>query len=595
MPTPAQHAQLGRLTERLESAKHGEKGALIDAAAAEMGVTMQTVHHWLKDHRYLGRKRRSDAGEIALDRDEAMRISLAIRYGISGHGKERMTLEKAVTILRQDGLISASRADENTGEILPLSFSAIARALKAYHLDAVSLATPAPHRPLASLHPNHVWQVDASVCVVFYLPGEAGNHGLMLIDEKNVYKNKPDKVRAIELFRVIRYVVTDHASGVVRWRFYSKAESGEATCRFLAWAMARKADSADPFHGRPRIVMVDPGATSAGTVKRFCARMGIDLIVNTPHNPRGKGQVEQGQNLVELEFESGLRHVRHRVRDFHELNALAERYQMWFNTTKEHSRHGETRFASWMRITPEQLIETAPYARLLTLITGKTETPLVQGDLSVRFDGRRWNVREVPDVVIDQPLTVSVSPFSATGVVAVRTDATGKEIHFPLDEIVPVGDFGFPSNAAVIGEGYKAMPDTLIEKNKKEMLLVATGAKDLKEAKKLAARKGFDPFGGRLNPYRAAEEHQYAIPLPRAATPMPEALVEALPEIAPRVFPVIRAAKQMRAALGEAWNEETYEWLRQQYPEGVPEDELARLIARAAAPVPMRVVAGGSS
>jgi hypothetical protein len=189
-------------------------------------------------------------------------------------------------------------------------------------------------------------------------------------------------------------------------------------------------------------------------------------------------------------------------------------------------------------------------------------------------------------VVIGQPLAVSSSPFTATGAVAVRTNADGRETHIPLTEIVETGDFGFRSNAAVIGEEYKAMPDTVIEKNKKEMLLLATGADTLKEAKKRAARKGFDPFGGRLNPYRAAEETTPVIPLPRAATPMPDTL----PEIAPRVVSVIFAARQMRRALGDAWNPETFAWLQQQYPGGVPEDELQRLMRRPVSPAPLAAV-----
>ncbi|WP_054772764.1 hypothetical protein [Methylogaea oryzae] len=44
-------------------------------------------------------------------------------------------------------------------------------------------------------------------------------------------------MQAIELFRVIRYVITDHCTNLTRWRYYPHSESGEHTVRFLAWAM----------------------------------------------------------------------------------------------------------------------------------------------------------------------------------------------------------------------------------------------------------------------------------------------------------------------------------------------------------------------
>jgi hypothetical protein len=598
MPTPAQHVRLGILAEKLETAPHGEKSALIAEAAREFGVTVQTVHRWLADHRVSDRKRRADAGSRSLSREDAMKIALAMKHGISATGKRRMTLKDAVETLRADDMISAERIDEETGEVLPLSLSAISAALKAFNLDADSLATPAPRRNLMSPHPNYCWQVDASVCVVFYLPKSAG---VRIIDEREVYKNRPDKAKAIELFRVIRYALTDHYSGVIRFRYYPHAESGEATCDFLAWAMAgknsphaRAADSgdspppegeasdvrelaADPFHGCPMMVMVDPGATASNKVKKFCKRMGIRLIVNSPHKPRAKGQVEQAQNLVETRFESGLLHVSHRVRDFHELNTLAEKYQVWFNATQEHTRTKTTRFGAWMRITKDQLVSTVSYEALRRLITGREETPRVTGDLTARFMGRRWDVRQVPGVLVGKTVTVAESPFTEGGAVAIVKEADGRETHVPLTEVIEVGDSGFLSNAAMIGEAYSAMPDTEIERNKKELLMTATGAKTLREAEAKAARKGFQPFGTAFNPYKRAEAEGRVLHMPRPTTTMPEAL----PEVAPRIIPAIRAAKLMRDALGDDWNPDTYDWLTRRYSDGIPETTLNQMIENA--------------
>jgi hypothetical protein len=573
MPSAAQTTVIAALAGRIEAAAHGGKNALVKAVAAELDVSAATVMRWLAPYRAADRKRRSDAGAVALSRDDALRISTEMMAGISTHGKRRMTLANAVNILRQniDGFATVSGADG--GNAAPLSLSTIARGLKVHGVDPARMSAPAPVKRLASEHPNHCWELDASVCVVFYLPKSGG---VALIDEREVYKNKPQNSAAIERFRVIRYVLTDHFSGLIVWRYYPGAESGDHSCDFLAWAMAQEAGHA-PLHGRPRYVMVDPGATSSGKVKKFCRRMGIKLIVDAPHNARAKGQVENAQNLVETWFESGLSHKAREIKDFDTLNALAEKFQVYTNATRIHSRHGRTRSAMWQTIAAHELVSTAPYSRLRQLITGGEATPKVTPELAVRFDGRRFNARAVPGVVIGQPLTVCASPFAEAGAFAVVIGDDGRETLFPLDEIVTLPG-GFDSNAAMIGEGYKAMPDTGSEIVKKEMLKAATGADTLEAAQKVSAKKDFAPFArvAPINPFKAVDDADGKIVfLPRAATPMPEAL----PEIAARLIPVVRAAKEMQAAWGDEWDAKTYEWLAQRWPEGIPEDELARLIA----------------
>ncbi|MBE0328546.1 integrase, partial [Klebsiella pneumoniae] len=132
------------------------------------------------------RKQRSDAGDSALTRDEAMTIS-GMMETIRGTGKRTLSVEKAINSLRDNGLIVSGRLDESTGEIVPLSASAIIRALRQYRLHPDQLRAPAPAVQLASRHPNHVWQLDASICVLYYLKNPAkgvkGDTGLRIMDE----------------------------------------------------------------------------------------------------------------------------------------------------------------------------------------------------------------------------------------------------------------------------------------------------------------------------------------------------------------------------------------------------------------------------
>lgn len=570
MPTPQQHAALAAFAVRLEAAGHGERGAILAEASAALGVSTQTVHRWLAAHRYTGRKQRCDAGQLCLSREDATIVSTYLNETARAHGKQIGTLTQTVKILRANGMIKAERIDTETGEVCLLSDAAIARALRHYQLHPEQLRQATPHQPLSSPHPNWCWQVDASVCVVYYLPD--GGAGLCDLKQAVHYKNKPENLKAIEKFRVIRYVGTDHCSGVLRARYYPHSESGEHTVRFLAWLMAPKADLADPFHGAPNYLMVDPGATSAGLVRRFCDRCEIELIVNKPGNPRAKGQVEQGNNLWETRFESGLRFVRDKITDFASLNALADAYQLHMNAHEIHSRTKTTRFAKWLEITPEQLRITAPEEALLSLATEAAETPTVSGQLTVRFKGREWGVRHVPGVAVKGKVEVLWHPFVADTAMAVARDAEGRELHIPLEEVTYDAN-GFPSTAATIGVEFKSLPDTLAVTNAKEVARIAAGTETLAETEKVRRGKDYTPFNGAVNPYIEAETTPAVTYLPRAGTP----LEAPMPETATRTLTATRAAMVLRERLGEAWQPAFFEFLQQRYAEGISEAALERL------------------
>jgi hypothetical protein len=589
MPTPAQHARLAKVAERLDAARHGEKVGIVREAAMEMSVDYRTVHRWLKDHRYTARKKRVDAGKTAVSPDDIMALSSVVKETFRDNGKAGVALSDAIDALRAAGKVKCERIDEDTGEVKPLSRTAIARALKAARLSPAQLRQAPPHQTLRSLHPNHVWQVDASVCVLYYLPkggdgASAPGACLMPLKKEEHYKNKLENLRAIERFRVIRYVMTDHCSGLIRVWNYPHAESGAHTVAFLARLMAPKVladgkpDPRDRFQGRPKIVMVDPGATASGMVRRFCEVMGIRLIVNEAHNPRAKGQVEQANNLWERRFEAWLSCIRDDVRDFDDLNRYTTRFQNWMNAEQPHTRHGKTRLSKWLEITAEQLVTTASEKTLLELATGRPERPQVRGNLTVRFAGRVWPVKHVPDVVIGEKLEVAASPFVEGGAVALLRDADGKLTRYPLTA-EEFDEHGFPLSAAIIGEEYKSPQNTVIEENQKAIEQYVTGEKTAKDAEAARRGKGFVPFSDApINPFIRAERYEEAMknvhPLPLPGTPM------ASPEVTtvlPRLT-AVAAAMRMKAAMGEAWNPGTYDWLVKKYPEGIEQDVLDRMI-----------------
>ncbi len=568
---PAYIQQLVSIADALAAAGHGKKEPIYQRAMKELNVSRGTLFRDLKEVAVSKpRKRRADAGVVMLSQEDAVIISAYCMEGYRKNNRKITSLKEAVQVLRDNGEIVAATLDTTTGELVPLSESAIANGLRAYNLHPDQLRQATPHTNLQSLHPNHVWQVDGSVCVIYYLPD--GGSELVELDDAVHYKNKPQNLKAIEQFRVIRYVVTDHASGVVRFRYYPNSESGEHTVRFLAWAMAPKAGN-DPFHGAPLIVMVDPGATSGGLVRRFCSRMGIKLIVNRRRNPRAKGSVEKGNHLVETSFEQALRFMKQRPADFNALNALAETYQLWWNATKEHSRTKRTRFAVWMTISAEQLRITPSAEVLLSLATDEPIKRQVRGDLTVGFKNRVWKVDHVPGVYVKSDVYVHWHPFMVDTAMAVIWGEDGQEQHIALYED-KTNALGFRESAAVIGKEHKAKPDTVADTNRKRIHQLAAGTDTLAATEKKRDNKHYTPFDGRIDPLKASKQE-----LPTFMAKRGTALGIQAPAIELLKLNQVQAARWLLGRLGSEYRSELLADLQVRYPEGATKEDLEQVLA----------------
>jgi hypothetical protein len=567
--TPAYIQQLIAIADAAQAAPHGEKEAIYQRACDSLGKSRATLMAHLKRVAVrCPRKRRADAGRVELIREEADVISAYLMEGYRKNNRKITSLKEAVAVLRANDAILAGCIDPDSGEIRYLSESAIARGLKTYGLHPDQLRQATPHTRLRSLHPNHVWQVDASVCVVYYLPDGVA---MTELDQAVHYKNKPENLKAIEQFRVIRYVLSDHASGLIRYRYYPHAESGEHTVRFLAWAMADKAGN-DPFRGAPFIVMVDPGATSGGLVRRFCERMGIELIVNKSRNARAKGQVEKANHIVETTFEQAIRYMAQRPRNFDEINRLAENFQVTWNATAVHSRHNKTRFAVWMTIKPDQL-RTVPSADVLLSLA--TEEPIkrqVQGDLTVSFKNRTWDVKDVPGVLVKGDVFVHWHPFMADTAMAVVWGEDGREQHIALPE-KKKNDLGFFEDAAIIGQEHKAKPDTVADTNRKRIAQIAAGTATVEEAEKKRSKTDYTPFNGQIDPFAH---------MPKEVPTMLKQRGTELGVNAPAVelirMTLVQMAKWLQGRLGEAYEPAMLADLQKRFPAGATEPELEEVL-----------------
>lgn len=575
---PVKVQQLLDIARRLDAAVYGERAAIYKAGMAALGVSLSTLQRQLRSVRVTKpRKRREDAGSSGMPIEEARLISALLLESIRANNKQLSTIMRAVERLRSNGLIKAGRVDEVTGVFHPMSRSSICRALHAYKLHPSQLLQDAPAVSLASLHPNHVWQVDASISTQFYLADD----GAQVMHKAEFYDGKPANLKRIERQRLWRYVVTDHTSGTLYVEYVLGAESAENLCSVLINAM-QKRGATDPFHGVPWIVMTDPGAAmTSGIFRNLCRVLSIDLVINRVGNARAKGQVEQAHNLVEREFESALKFQP--AKTLEQINTWASRWMQFFNSTSIHTRTRRSRYGVWQLITPEQL-RLAPSVEVCRELAVCTpERRKVSNLLRVSFRGASFDVSSVPDVMVGETLLVTRNCWrDKDSAIAVLVGDDGRE-HFHVIERIGVDAFGFADSSAVIGQQFKRHADTPAQVSRKVLEQLATETSC--EADAQAARKAKAvPFGGRIDPHKYVSDTVLPAYLPRRGSTLhvDAPTVEVVP------LSVVEAAKRLRPKLGQLWSPQSYGWLLERFPEGVPEDELEAVEAELRRPVEVR-------
>lgn len=557
---------------RLSRAGHGGRGAVYDDACRRLNLSRATLCRKLKEVVVQPeRKRRSDAGAVSLPRHEAEIISAVMMEGFRANKKKILGLKKVLEIVRADGCVRAEAVDAD-GVLRPLSESAVARALRQYRLHPDQLRRPSPSTPMKTAHPNEVWQIDASISTLFYVP----DGGVADMSPAEFYKNKPGNFEKIRRQRLTRWVITDHCSGSIFVHYVAGGESIASMAEALLAAMAER--PGHQMYGAPHALMMDPGVGVTPAFRRLLLALSIEQIVNGVGNPRAKGQVEGAQNLVECDFESGFK-LAH-VPSIEWINEQAMRWMRWFNSTRIHTRTRVTRWAKWMEIRPDEL-RLVDVALARQLLTAKPETRPVNQHLQVQFDGALWSVRELSDVMVGEKLEITWNPLRPDAAFVVDGDVLVEIPKVQRDE------HGFFTDAAHIGEEYKAMPTTAADEARNRAEALATGATD-KAAARAARKAKATPFGGTLDPYKHLDDVPDVVPLPRRGT---------------ELVPNVRTASTVPAALlthfqaaqallreGVALTAETHARIAQWYPDGVPETEIEALKNRLAGRGALRVV-----
>lgn len=575
-PSGVQLPLVLQLAAELPGLPHGQSTPRVKAMAETLGISVQTLFRWLREAgQGSERKRRSDAGKLKALSESQVRQMAAIQLaGARETGKVLPTL----TMARDIANANAS-PNTDTGEI-PITTahpSTIARAMRSIGCHPGQMMRQSPAQAMQSLHPNHVWQLDVSTCVLFYL----SNGGIEICDEAAFNKNKPASFERVSQLRVQRYLVVDHCCGAFYLQYLAGHESAKNLLDFLIPAFHPRKNL--PFYGVPKLLVVDPGSAQASQIFRSLARaLDIEVIVHRTKNPRAKGAVETMHNHIEHQFEGRL-HAQ-RVRDFEQLNALADLWSADFQARAVHTRTRMTRFAGWMRI--------SEFADALRLVDGGPEVTraLVMSDpvqrvvndlLQISFAApggaqESYSVAGIPGAAVGEQVTIVASPYALPAIDVLSVNGEGKPVRHRRSPI-PKTEFGFDSTAAVFGEAFKSPADTFIDVERKTALRSAWGSDDVLEIAKTRKGKGGQrgiAFDGQIDAFADVRR-----PVP-AYLPLAGTAIEVTAPVAESLMSATTACLRMRALLDEAWQPAHYAWITQRFAEGISERQFAQLAAQ---------------
>ena len=474
--TPAQNAALRALADKLEKADRGERQSLIAEGVELLGVSRATLYRMLGKLGALDKRNtRSDAGKRCVTREQALAVAGLVQTARRANGKQTMPLELAAQMAAANGMAGL------TPENLP-SASTLSRTMRELGCHPGQLKTGKATGRLRSPHPNYCWQVDASVCVLWYLPGGK----MTLLDERIYNARKPGRLAEIGNLRITRYIVVDHCSGFFFLRYaQEKGESAMGVLSTLIEAMADRG-ARDPMHGVPAHIYMDKsGGNKSGLLAEFCGRMGIEPIYHAAGTANATGAVEVCQNIVERQFESRLRFAD--VSALDNLQELADRWRVHYMAHAMHSRLGCSRSTAWCRIKPDQL-RTASRDAMLAVAHWKREERTVSRSLTVTVDTRlagvgvcEYDLRALAYAGINKgdKVLAELNPFEAPAVTIIKTMPDGEERRWTVKPMERDA-FGFDAEAAIIGQTFKSQPDTVSDKALKD---IAAEAAPTEEAK----------------------------------------------------------------------------------------------------------------
>lgn len=567
--------ELFALRDRIAAAPHGGATELVKQFANLYGKNPSTVYTWLREHAgyKAGRKKRADAGSTALPSETLHFIAAAKREGVRGNGKATLPTAVAMNIAHTNGIE------------VPVSEGRINALLRAHRMDVQAQTAARNHITLRSLHPNHLHQIDPSLCLIYYTP-----RGQAIMRDEEFYKNKPASMDKVRL-KVWRYVRYDHASGSVDVRYFEAAgENQQSLFEFLLYTWGQQPQRVS--HGVPRLLLWDKGSANTSTaIKNLLDALGVHHDTHAAGHSWGKGGVEQGNNLVETHFESRLRFEP--VESVAQLNDAAAAWVRDYNANNiekvdcritRDSGQPMVRDDLWQLIMrhPGALVQLPPREVCQWFMAGQELTRIVR-DLKISFAHPELKRSVIYDLrgwaeFLGNGQKVRVTPLlMQEGALRIEIERLGAE---PLlVQVTPERDFddyGRPLSAPVAGEEYARAPQTASERAANTIAAAAWGdGTTVDDAEKKRAQQA-RPFG-HLNDGKGIVAHSHLgkdeLPqrlLPAAgivATPQVQSLQRQAPAVQ-IMLTVPEAVRAIRDRLGDAAPADLYTQISAAFPGG---------------------------
>lgn len=492
------------LAYELKESKPAERKAIV-AKYQQQGHDY-SYEHMMRIARKNGfsseRKTRSDKGICTLAEEQLDFVAAFIRSTRRDNKGAIAPVENALEFAIDNGIIAR-------GEV---GVSTLQRQLRERQMNSASQNAPTPHTEMRSLHPNHCHLVDVSTCIQFYLD----KGGMTIMPKEEFYKNKLENYKKINQ-TLQRYILTDHFTGAFFVKYYVAAgETAENLFDFLCSAWETKSDSKMPFRGPSNIMLMDGGCRAKAKAMGlpFWEGLDIDILPGLTGNSRRQGSVEVTHCIWEEWFETRLRVDP--ATSIEDLNRKAFGFCIWYNHTKRHTRHGFTRYSLWLTITKEQLRELPTREELVDLLNKPEEERTVNNN-RISFHGKEFSLRGLK-IPHGAKITVIKNLYKwQEGIVQIGYENQRYELKAIEKLSKELG--GFSANAAVIGEQYKAQPETATQQAVKRLdqLAYGTEAPNRKKETPFFGLNAFEGFAEKVGNVSAMPKRGTAIELYRPA------------------------------------------------------------------------------
>jgi len=486
--------------DQLSNAKHGEKGAIQKEACELLDISKDKFFRIMKSLGWdSGRAKRKDAGTTGQDVEALEKVKGVLATSVRKNGKQVMYSPTAIAMLSQNGCDFKSASTVN-------------RLLREQHASIKQLNAPNATITMRSLYPNHVHQVDPSLCLIYYPPGGKKGKVQRFMSDDEFYQNKPANLEKIKNLRVWRYVLTDHYSGAIRVYYFESA--GETTAnlyKFLLWCWGLNDDKNCPMRGMPDILYMDKGSanTSKSMVRALENGLNIEVQTHEVGRSNAKGQVEKANDLVETLFESRLAYEP--VDSVAQLNERATAWQNAYNSdtipnyNAKHGRHKKARYEMWMRVLATGKVRDLPDEKICKwLLLNKEQTRLVKQNLSIPFvhpavgKTQDYDLSGLAGIYAGLKVLVMPMALSNKGEIVVFCKFQGQE---QLHQVTPIitNEAGFDVNAPIFGQEINSHKDTVVDEQRKAADRIAYPGLTDDEITKAKRNHKITPFAATLD------------------------------------------------------------------------------------------------